>query len=128
MKRGGNRICPSCQTSSRNLNEKLLGVWDDTYKLDYPSASDICWGILEIPVMSSGTYSDPERPMKSVINVLADCEVYECIVTVKSLIQKIRPDLWDILTLFQTIFHVGAWETAGPHIFEVPIEPTSFSV
>jgi hypothetical protein len=67
-------------------------------------------------MMSSVMYSEPERPMKSAINVLVDCEIYECIFIVKSLIQKIRPDLWDILTIFQTIHHFGGWDTAGPHL------------
>jgi hypothetical protein len=73
--------------------------------------------------------------MESAMNVLADCEVYQSVLVLKQLNQKIRPllndnvpDLWDILTLFQTIRHLGGWDTAGPHIFKTPIQPTSLSV
>jgi hypothetical protein len=73
--------------------------------------------------------------MKSVMNVLADCEVYQSVFVMKPLNQTIQPlfndkvpDLRDILTLFQTIHHFGGCDTAGPHIFKTPIEATSLSV
>jgi hypothetical protein len=71
--------------------------------------------------------------MKSVMNTLADCEVYQGILVMKPLNQKVRPllndnvpDLWDILTLFQTIHHCGGWDTAGPRLFKTPLNLPHF--
>jgi hypothetical protein len=67
---------------------------------------------------------------ESVINVLADREVCHSVLAMKSLNQTIPPllnengpDLWDILTLFQTIHHFEGWDTAYSHIFKTTIEP-----
>jgi hypothetical protein len=46
-------------------------------------------------VISSVTCSGPSRAMKSVMNVLADCEVYQSVIVMKPLNQKIQPLLND---------------------------------
>jgi hypothetical protein len=71
--------------------------------------------------------------MKSVMNVVADCEVYQSVLVMKPLNQKIRPplndnvpDLSGVMTLFQTIHHFGGWDTAGPHIFKTQLNLPHF--